>query len=84
MNISIKIPDTHDETDVQPYVESTRNEQRTKEDEEILNKAANVLGKINKIGYDMLGKHLVSIEKKDGYLNIEIDEKWCTSIEKRG
>lgn len=85
MQIEIKFPDNNTGTDVQPFVQSTNNEKLTEEDRKILDEATNVLGRIDKIGYRVLGKSpLVSIEKKDGYLYVEIDEREVVSIEKRG
>ena len=85
MIIDVKFPDGYDYVDVQPYVDYTRNDKLTEEDKEILNKAANIFDRVNGIGYIVFGKpSLVSIEKKDGYLHVEIDEREAVSIEKRG
>ncbi len=85
MQIVIKFPDNNTGTDVQPFVQSTNNEKLTEEDRKILDEATNVLGRIDKIGYRVFGKSpLISIEKKDGYLYVEIDEREVVSVEKRG
>ena len=42
-------------------------------------------GTIEKVGFQALnGQPMISIEKKDGYLYVEIDETEVVSIEKRG
>lgn len=83
MQINIKFPDGNQGVDVQPFVESENENCLSDEDRKILDEAVNVLGKINKIGYRVFGKSpLVSIEKKDGYLYVEIDEREVISCEK--
>lgn len=83
MQIIIKCPDGNQEVDVQPFVDSERKNRLSNEDKKILDEAVNVLGKIEKIGYRVFGKSpLVSIEKKDGYLYVEIDEREVISSEK--
>lgn len=85
MQIAIKFPDENQGTDVQPFVQSTNDKKLTEEDRKILDEAANIFKKIDKIGYRVFGKSpLVSIEKKDGYLYVEIDEREVVSVEKRG
>lgn len=85
MKITIKIPDKYNEIDVQPSIISVREDKMEKEEKEILDQAANILGKIEKIEYGVLGKtHFVSIEKKGKYLCIDIDEENIINYEKRG
>lgn len=83
MQIVVKYPNEYQGVDVQPFVSSERKDCLSKEDRKILDEAVNVLGKIEKIGYRVLGQSpLVSIEKKDEYLYIEIDEREVISCEK--
>ena len=83
MQIVIKFPEGYQGVDVQPFVDSERKDCLSNEDRKILDEAVNVLGKIEKIGYRVFGNYpLVSIEKKDGYLYVEIDEREVISCEK--
>lgn len=79
MQIDIKFPEENDKSDVQPYVNSTKRDRMTEEEQKILNQAVNVLGDITKIGYSVDRKvSLISVEKKDGYLHVEINDNYLS------
>lgn len=88
MQIKIKFPDNNLGTDVQPFCETSLDRPLTEEEKKERENALNTLcnyGSIDKIGYRVFGKSpLVSIEKKDGYLYVEIDEQEVVNVEKRG
>lgn len=84
MQIVIKFPEEYRGTDVQPFLNG---EPETtipkKEREKMCNIALNTYKKINKIGYRVSSNSpLISIEKKDGCLYLEIDEREAVSIER--
>lgn len=85
MQIRIKFPDVHGETDVQPFFTQNIERQLTEEEEKEREKALNTVclfGKIEQIGYGAFGNPIISIEKKDGYLYVEIDERCIENVEK--
>lgn len=88
MQIVVKIPDDKLATDVQFFWEELRDNQLTEEEKVWRQNALDTLcnfGSLGKVGYRSFGGNpLISIEKKDGYLYIEIDEKEVATVEKRG
>lgn len=84
MQIVIKFPEGYKGIDIRPFLngesETTIPE---KEREKMRNIALNTYKKINKIGYRVGSNFpLISIEKKDGCLYLEIDEREAVSIER--
>lgn len=81
MKICIKIPKKYAITDVQPRVEYTPQTEISKEENKILNEAFGILQNINRIGYAVTTKNdLVTIEKKDDCLIVDIDDDLKTEI----
>lgn len=88
MQIVIKFPDNYSGTDVQPFCDAILDRPLTDVEKKERETAMNMIckyGSVDKIGYRVFGKSpLVSIQKKDGYLYVEIDEQEVVSVEKRG
>ena len=86
MKICVKIPKEYAITDVQPRVEYTQQIEVTEEEKakesSTLNKALAILENIERIGYAVTTKNnLVTIEKKDDRLIVNIDDSLQTDIE---
>lgn len=84
MQIRVDFPNGSNKTDVQLFCESVKDSELTDEEKHIRDMALNSLGTILKIGYEYKNSKLVTIEKKEGYLIVNIDERVASIIENQG
>ncbi len=84
MRIRVEFPNDGNKTDAQPFCESIKNNQLTEEEQKIRDLAVSSLGAIMEIGYKYKNSKLVAIEKKEGYLIVNIDERVASVIENQG